>query len=119
MRRAGVLVTEAAYGILEDMVPTLLITGATGVGKSTVTAEINDVLAEHRIPNAAIDLDALVWQWPSSSPWNDDPHVRQPEVSVAELSGLSQSSDAAMTYQCHCGPTAVSLDFRIAGGAVC
>jgi hypothetical protein len=22
--------------------------------------------------NAAIDLDALVWQWPSTSPWNND-----------------------------------------------
>jgi predicted kinase len=53
-------------------VPTLLITGTTGVGKSTVTAEINDQLAARKIPNAAVDLDALVWQWPSTSPWNVD-----------------------------------------------
>ena len=53
-------------------VPTLLITGTTGVGKSTVAAEINDQLAARKVPNAAVDLDALVWQWPSTSPWNAD-----------------------------------------------
>lgn len=54
-------------------VPTLLITGTVGAGKSTVAAEINDVLAELKVPNAAVDLDALVWQWPSGSPQ----HVRE------------------------------------------
>lgn len=53
-------------------VPTLLITGTTGVGKSAVAAEINDALAALRVPNAAVDLDALVWQWPSTTQWNDD-----------------------------------------------
>jgi adenylylsulfate kinase len=53
-------------------VPTLLITGTTGVGKSTVAAEANDVLAALKVPNAAVDLDALVWQWPSTSAWNND-----------------------------------------------
>ncbi|MFT3855510.1 MAG: hypothetical protein QM733_22690 [Ilumatobacteraceae bacterium] len=48
----------------------LLITGTVGVGKSTIAAAINDVLAERRIPNAAVDLDSLVWQWPPDSPWN-------------------------------------------------
>ena len=48
----------------------LLLTGTVGVGKSTVAAAINDELAERRIPNAAVDLDALVWQWPPDSPWN-------------------------------------------------
>ena len=42
------------------------------MGKSTVAAEINDQLAALGIPNAAIDLDALVWQWPSTSAWNSD-----------------------------------------------
>jgi hypothetical protein len=49
-----------------------LITGTTGVGKSTVAAEINDVLAALRVPTAAVDPDALVWQWPSTSAWNND-----------------------------------------------
>src|ERR1700722_16298035 len=53
-------------------VPTLIITGTVGVGKSAVAAEINDVLALLEIPNAAVDVDALVWQWPSSAPWNGD-----------------------------------------------
>lgn len=52
--------------------PVLLITGTTGVGKSTVAAEVNDVLAALKVPNAAVDLDALVWQWPSTSAWNND-----------------------------------------------
>jgi adenylylsulfate kinase len=53
-------------------VPTLLLTGTIGAGKTAVAAEIGDLLADLRIPNAAIDLDALVWQWPSSSEWNSD-----------------------------------------------
>lgn len=53
-------------------VPTLLITGTVGVGKSTVAAEMNDVLADLKVPNAAVDLDALGWQWPSTSNWNSD-----------------------------------------------
>jgi hypothetical protein len=53
-------------------VPTLLITGTVGVGKSAVAAEVNEALADLRIPNAAVDLDALIWQWPSTSNWNDD-----------------------------------------------
>jgi predicted kinase len=53
-------------------VPTLVLTGTVGSGKSTVAAEINDALAELKVPNAAVDLDALVWQWPSTSKWNND-----------------------------------------------
>jgi hypothetical protein len=33
---------------------------------------MNDLLAELEIPNAAVDLDALIWQWPPDSPWNSD-----------------------------------------------
>jgi len=53
-------------------VPALLITGTVGVGKSTVAAEISDILADLKIPNAAVDLDALRWQWPPTSEWNGD-----------------------------------------------
>jgi len=53
-------------------VPTLVLTGTVGSGKSTVAAEINDALAELKLPNAAVDLDALVWQLPSTSKWNND-----------------------------------------------
>lgn len=53
-------------------VPVLFVTGSCGVGKTTIAAEINDVLAEARIANAAVDLDALTWQWPSDTPFNRD-----------------------------------------------
>jgi adenylylsulfate kinase len=53
-------------------VPTLLLTGSSGSGKTAVAAEICDVLSELRIPNAALDLDSLAWQWPPSSAWNDE-----------------------------------------------
>lgn len=54
------------------VVQVLLLSGTCGAGKSTVAAEINDILAELAVPNAALDLDALAWQWPSTSTWNDD-----------------------------------------------
>ena len=49
---------------MADRVPVLLLTGTVGSGKTTIALEINDVLAEMQIPNAAIDLDALAAQWP-------------------------------------------------------
>ena len=49
----------------------LLLTGSIGSGRS-IASEIWDVLAELEIPNVAIDLDALTWPWPASSPWNND-----------------------------------------------
>jgi adenylylsulfate kinase len=33
---------------------------------------MNDVLADLEVPNAAVDLDALTWQWPATSKWNAD-----------------------------------------------
>jgi len=39
----------------------LLLTGAYGTGKSTVAAEIADVLEAREVPYAAIDLDWLCW----------------------------------------------------------
>lgn len=57
---------------MAEVVPTLLLTGTVGAGKTTIAYEINDVLAERRIPNAAVDLDGLTAQWPPSSKWNAD-----------------------------------------------
>ena len=39
----------------------LLITGTIGAGKSSVAAEIGDVLQERGVPAAVIDLDWLGW----------------------------------------------------------
>jgi adenylylsulfate kinase len=52
------------------VIPTLFVTGTCGVGKSTIAAEIYDALAEADVANAAVDLDALTWQWPHDSPFN-------------------------------------------------
>jgi hypothetical protein len=46
------------------LVRVLLVTGSCGAGRSVIAAEINDALAELKVPNAAIDLDALTRQWP-------------------------------------------------------
>ncbi len=37
----------------------LIITGTMGAGKTTVLGEASDILAQRRIPHAALDLDAL------------------------------------------------------------
>ena len=70
VRAPGAGPGEAHGASRRASIPTLLVTGTVGAGKSTVAAEINDALAEMAIPNAAIDLDALNWQWPPDSPWN-------------------------------------------------
>lgn len=57
---------------MSEAVPVLLLTGTVGSGKTTLAYECNDALGERRIPNAAIDLDALTAQWPPSSKWNAD-----------------------------------------------
>ena len=57
---------------VSERVPVLLLNGTVGAGKTTIAYEINDVLAEREVPNAAIDLDALTAQWPPSSRWNAD-----------------------------------------------
>jgi adenylylsulfate kinase len=53
-------------------VPVLLVTGTVGAGKSAVAEEINDALGALKVPNAAVDLDALVWHWPRTGAWNND-----------------------------------------------
>ena len=40
---------------------TVLISGAYGTGKSSVAAEIAELLEAHHVPYAAIDLDWLSW----------------------------------------------------------
>lgn len=53
-------------------VPVLLLSGTVGAGKTTVAWEITDALAERGVGSAAVDLDALIAQWPPSSTWNND-----------------------------------------------
>ena len=46
-------------------VPTLIISGCMGAGKTTVLSEVSDLLAEARVPHAAIDLDWICQMYPS------------------------------------------------------
>ena len=46
-----------------DQARSLLITGAYGTGKTTLAGEIGELLADHQVPCAAIDLDWLGWFW--------------------------------------------------------
>ena len=39
----------------------VLLTGAYGTGKSSVAAEMAEILDDHDVPLAAIDLDWLIW----------------------------------------------------------
>lgn len=48
-----------------EAVPTLLITGPVGVGKTTVAGEAANLLAEAGVPHAFVDVDALRWCYPS------------------------------------------------------
>jgi hypothetical protein len=48
-----------------DAVPTLLITGPVGVGKTTVAGEAANLLGEAGVPHAFVDIDALRWCYPS------------------------------------------------------
>ena len=45
-------------------VPTLLLTGPVGVGKTTVALEASEMLGKRGVHHAVIDLDALSWCYP-------------------------------------------------------
>lgn len=49
----------------EEDARALLITGSVGVGKTTVTDAIGEILAERGVPGAALDLDWLRRGWPA------------------------------------------------------
>ena len=69
---------------------TLLITGAYGTGKSTLAAEMAELLAHHRVTCAAIDLDWLGWFW---LPGERGHTVN--DLVVANLRGMAANYDAA------------------------
>jgi predicted kinase len=51
--------------VVAEEVPTLLITGPVGVGKTTVAGEAADLLGEAGVAHAFVDMDALRWCYPS------------------------------------------------------
>jgi len=48
-----------------EVVPTLLITGPVGVGKTTVAGEASNLLGEAGVSHAFVDIDALRWCFPA------------------------------------------------------
>ncbi|MFE5776091.1 AAA family ATPase [Brachybacterium sp. NPDC056505] len=56
---------EGAGPAEADGMRALLVTGAVGVGKTTVADAIGDELEERGIPGAVLDLDWLRRSWPS------------------------------------------------------
>jgi len=69
---------------------TLLITGAYGTGKTTLAAELAELLADHQVPCAAIDLDWLGWFW---LPEKREHTVN--DIVVANLRSIAQTYEAA------------------------
>lgn len=73
-------------------VSALLITGAVGVGKTTVTDALGDELAERGIPGAAIDLDWLRRSWPT--PADDRFNGRIEQANLAAVCAIYRESGA-------------------------
>ena len=46
----------------------VLITGTIGVGKTAVAVTAGELLEEHGVPHAIIDLDWLAWMWIPDAP---------------------------------------------------
>jgi adenylylsulfate kinase-like enzyme len=49
---------------LRASTPIMIITGPVGVGKTTVAAEVSELLEQARVAHAFVDLDALRWCYP-------------------------------------------------------
>lgn len=75
-----------------DAVPTLVITGPTGVGKSSVAVAVGTLLEEAGAPHAVIDMDWLRWCYPRSA---DDPfHTALGYRNLAAVWGAYQTAGA-------------------------
>ncbi|HLV97835.1 MAG TPA: AAA family ATPase [Ktedonobacterales bacterium] len=49
---------------MQTTVPLLLITGPSGVGKTTVASEVSELLDQAGIAHALVDIDSLRWCYP-------------------------------------------------------
>lgn len=49
----------------DPVTPVVVITGPVGVGKSTVARALTDLLAEHAVRTAMVDMDYLRWLYPA------------------------------------------------------
>ena len=69
MQRVGGLLTD--YSNMLNRLPVLAISGAVGVGKTSVLVELHDVLESERIPHGCVERDALGYSWPSQGRFNE------------------------------------------------
>jgi adenylylsulfate kinase len=78
---------------VNEPIPTLVITGPVGVGKTTVAGAIADQLADAGRANGLIDLDALRWVYPRPA---DDPfHVALGLRNLAAVAANYRQAGAA------------------------
>lgn len=54
-----------------QLIPVLAISGAVGVGKSSVLVELHDILENEKIPHGCVERDALGYSWPSQGRFNE------------------------------------------------
>lgn len=60
-------------GMTPARIPVLIVSGPVGVGKTSVAHEMFDLLSDHHIAHAVIDLDSLGICWPfgEGDPFNE------------------------------------------------
>jgi adenylylsulfate kinase len=51
--------------------PVLAISGAVGVGKTSVLVELHDILVSEGIPHGCVERDALAYSWPTQGRFNE------------------------------------------------
>jgi adenylylsulfate kinase len=51
--------------------PVLAISGAVGVGKTSVLVELHDILVSERISHGCVERDALSYSWPPQGRFNE------------------------------------------------
>ncbi len=56
---------------MSSHLPVLAISGAVGVGKTSVLVELHDILASERIPHGCVERDALSYSWPPQGRFNE------------------------------------------------
>lgn len=52
-------------------VPTLLVSGTVGSGKSTVATAISEILSQREVAHVVLDLDVLLQLWSPTASWDD------------------------------------------------
>ena len=57
--------------MMSSHLPLLAISGAVGVGKSSVLVELHDILRGERVPHGCVERDALSYFWPPQGRFNE------------------------------------------------